>query len=232
VALGCFVAPEARSITIDAWTTEQTTTVSSPASSASTVATGAGVLGGEREISVTRASGPVVTMSAASGSLAYGQIAGALGTGSVIWDGVDGGGALDPTGLGGVDFTDAATSTEISIPLLFSDLPGVLRLTAYTDGANASQFTMVLPGSIPPDPQSVLTILFSSFGVLAGSGADFSNIGAFVLEVDGSSQAGLDFETGVIQTIATPELQTAFLLGAGLMGLSLRARRRVARTRR
>jgi hypothetical protein len=232
VGLGCFVAPEARSITIDAWTTEQTTTVSSPASSASTVATGAGVLGGEREISVTRASGPVVTMSASSGSLAYGQIAGALGTGSVIWDGVDGGGALDPTGLGGVDFTDAATSTEISIPLLFSDLPGVLTLTAYTDGANASQFTMVLPGGIPPDPQSVLTILFSSFGVLAGSGADFSNIGAFVLEVDGSSQAGLDFETGVIQTIATPELQTAFLLGAGLIGLSLLGRRRVARTRR
>jgi hypothetical protein len=232
VGLGCFVAPEARSITIDAWTTEQTTTVSSPASSASTVATGAGVLGGEREISVTRASGPVVTMSASSGSLAYGQIAGALGTGSVIWDGVDGGGALDPTGLGGVDFTDAATSTEISIPLLFSDLPGVLTLTAYTDGANASQFTMVLPGGIPPDPQSVLTILFSSFGVLAGSGADFSNIGAFVLEVDGSSQAGLDLETGVIQTVATPELQTAFLLGAGLIGLSLLGRRRVARTRR
>jgi hypothetical protein len=91
---------------------------------------------------------------------------------------------------------------------------------------------MVLPGGIPPDPQSVLTILFSSFGVLAGSGADFSNIGAFVLEVDGSSQAGLDLETGVIQTVATPELQTAFLLGAGLIGLSLLGRRRVARTRR
>ena len=232
VGLGFLVAPEARAITIDDWTVEQTTTVSSPASSASTVATGAGMLGGEREISVTRASGPLVTMSASSGSLAYGQIAGALGTGSVIWDGVDGGGSLDPIGLGGVDFTDGATSAAISIPLLFSDLPGVLRLTAYTDGANASRATVVLPGSIPPNPQSVLTVLFSSFSILAGSGADFSNIGAFVLEVDGSSQAGLDLETGAIQTVETPELQTAFLLGVGLMGLSLRARRRAARTRR
>jgi hypothetical protein len=226
------VAPEARSITIDAWTVDQTTTASSPAGSASTVVTGVGILGGEREISVTRTSGPVVTMSSGSGSLAYGQIAGALGTGTVIWDGVDGGGTLDPTGLGGVDFTDGAASTAITIPILFSDLPGVLRLTAYTDGANWSQAVIGLPGNIPPDPQSALTVLFSSFSVLGGSGADFGNIGAFVLEVDGTGHAGLDLETGTIETVATPELHTVFLIGAGLAGLSLRARRAAARSRR
>jgi hypothetical protein len=228
VGLCCLSPLEARSITIDAWSAEQTTTVISPSGSATTVATGAGILGGEREITLTRASGVAVTMAASGGSLAYGQIAGSVGTGTVIWDGVDGGGALDPTGLGGVDFTDAATSAAISIPLLFNDLPASLRLTAYTDGANASQVTVALPGGIPPDPQTALTILFSSFSVLSGTGADFSNIGAFILEVDGSAAAGLDLEVGAVETIPTPEPRTAFLLGVGLMGLTLHARRMAA----
>jgi len=211
---------EARSLTIDDWSDAQTTTVISPSGSATTLATGVGILGGEREITVTRTSGVAVTMAASGGSLAYGQIAGSLGTGTVIWDGVDGGGGLDPTGLGGVDFTDAATSAAISIPLLFDDLSASLTLIAYTDGANSSQVSVTLPGSIPPDPQGVLTIPFSSFSVLSGTGADFSNIGAFTLEIDGTTAPGLDFEMGAATTGPVPEPRTALLLGVGLAGLA------------
>ena len=150
VGLWYLGSTEAHALTIDTWSDAQTTTVITPSGSATTQVTGLGILGGEREITVTRTAGVAVTMAAAAGSLAYGQIAGSLGTGEVIWDGVDGGGALDPTGLGGVDFTDAAASTAISIPLLFDDLPASLTLTVYTDGANSSQFSVLLAGNIPP----------------------------------------------------------------------------------
>jgi hypothetical protein len=169
-------------------------------------------------------------MATAGGSLAYGQIAGSVGTGTVVWDGVDGGGALDPIGLGGVDFTDAAASAAISIPLLFNDLPALLTLTAYTDGANSSQVTVALPGNIPPDPQTGVTIAFSSFSVLNGTGADFSNIGAFTLEIDGTGAAGLDVEIGAVVTEPVPEPRTAFLLGVGLFWLVLLAKARHSAT--
>jgi hypothetical protein len=219
-ALLCFDPEPAGALLIDAWSAEQTTTVISPAGSAASELAGAGIVGGEREILLTRSSGPAVTIAASTGSLAHGQIAGSLGTATVVWDGADVLGVLDPTGLGGVDFTDGATSAAISIPLLFGDLPASLILTAYTDAGNVSQAIVALPGSIPPDPPLVLIVPFGAFGVLSGVGADFANIGALSLLLDGSSASGLDLEIGELRTVAVPEPGAALLLGLGLAGLA------------
>jgi hypothetical protein len=224
-SLGLAAGPAA-ALTIDAFTSPQTTTVISPFSSATTTATGAGILGGEREMTVNRLSGVAVTMTSAVGSLGHGQIAGSLGTGEVIWDGVDGGAPFDPLGLGGVDFTDGGLSAAVAISLLFDNLPATLTLTAYTDAGNASSVTAVLPGGIPPGPVLVLTIPFSDFAPFAGTGADFTSIGALQMEIDGTSSSGLNLALGPVETVPIPEPGTFFLLGLGLVGLAGYRRRR------
>jgi hypothetical protein len=228
--LAAFGLARGEALVIDDWSAPHAASVLSPDGTATTLATGSGILGGEREITVTRSSGVAITMAASGGSLAHGQIAGSLGTGEVIWDGTDGGGALDPIGLGGVDLTDALIAAAISISLFFDDVPLSLALTVWTDAANASEMVVSLPGGIPPDPPLGLVLAFASFTVVSGAGADFTNVGAVRLAINGSASAGLDLEIGPVETVAAPDPATGLLFAGGLFGLGLT--RRMAGRRR
>lgn len=89
-----------------------------------------------------------------------------------------------------------------------------MTLTAYTDGANFSTATVALPGSVPP--QQSLTVLFTDFAVAGGTGADFTNIGAFSLYIDGSATPAL---TVVLDSVV-PEPSTDSLLLFGILMLA------------
>jgi hypothetical protein len=202
----------AGALMIDEFSTDQTVLwLGGPGSTGSQVS-GAEILGGERDMEVTLVSNIGVVMAASGGTLNYAHAFNSEATGLIVWDGPDGAATLDPTGLGGVDFT-AGGEDKIVIPLLLSNLAAPITLTAYTDGANYSTAMLSLPGNVPP--QTRLSVFFTDFSAAAGAGADFTNIGAFSLYIDGSSTPGLvaGFESLV------PEPSTATLLLFGILGI-------------
>ena len=168
---------------------------------------------------LTLDSGFFVNVSAGSGALTHMQLASSMGTTLIVWDGPDANSTLNPTGLLGADFTNGGVEDRLDIPLLVSNFSAPVTLAAYTDADNYSTVTVSLPGSIPPDPQATLTVRFIDF-VDAGvsGGADFSNIGAFLLEIDGSSTQGLAVG---FSTIPEPSTGTLLLFGV-LMLASIR----------
>ncbi|MFQ5415728.1 MAG: PEP-CTERM sorting domain-containing protein [Myxococcota bacterium] len=228
VAGSLVIASTAQAISIDTFATDQSTIIFTPATTGSNQASGSGIVGGERDVTITLTSGVGVTGIASGGNYAYGHVAGSEGTISMVWDGIDGSSALNSTGLGGADFTDGGVSNGIALSVLFDDFPAPMTLTVYTDAGNVSQASVVLPGNIPPDPQMQFEVLFTDFSAIAGIGADFANVGAFVLDIDGSATAGLDVEIDSISTLLVPipEPTPAVLLAGGLVGFSWIRRRR------
>jgi hypothetical protein len=139
----------------------------------------------------------------------------------IVWDGPDASPVVDYTGLGGVDFTAGGAEDSVVMPLLANNLSAPLVLTAYTDASNFSTVTVNSPGGVPPIVD--LAVLFTDFvdvGPLGG--ADFTNIGAFSLFIDGSGAQDLNLE---LDAMTTPEPSTATLLVFGIMVLMTIRRR-------
>lgn len=143
--------------------------------------TGGGILGGERDISLTLTSGAIVQQQAMNGENTASQST-ATGNSLLTWDGVDSDAStLDPTGLGGVDLTvGGAESFAFEIRSSASS-PSNHTVTVYTDGANASEATIAIPNL--PHFETIL-IPFSDFTTTIGVGADFTNVGAITLFID------------------------------------------------
>jgi hypothetical protein len=217
-------AEDSEALLIDDFSTDQTLVVITPDVSANSQIPGSGILGGERDVEVTLVASIGITMAVSGGNFAYGQLGASLGTTRIVWDGMDGDSLLNPTGLGGIDFTEAGAEDQIAIPLLVSNSSSQVTLEAYTDAANFSRATVSLPGSVPPQQSlSVRFVDFTDAGV--SGGADFTNIGAFSLYIDGSSTPGL---TAVFDTVM-PEPSTGTLLLFGILMLASIRRYRWAR---
>ncbi|MFW6074363.1 MAG: OmpL47-type beta-barrel domain-containing protein [Chloroflexota bacterium] len=111
--------------------------------------------------------------------------------GQVQWDGPDDDGeTLDPTGLGGVDLTDGGLNDTLYIYVLENN-SGIdeLTTTVYTDGSNASTFTLDLPSFTGLSSQGFVMPM-SDFVASEGTGADFTDVGAITWDwevVEGAS---------------------------------------------
>jgi hypothetical protein len=205
---------DSQALLIDDFSTDQGLSAISPDVFARDQISGSGILGGERDVELTLVANMGVAMTVQNGDLAYGHFGPSLGTALIVWDGGDGSHLLDPTGLGGIDFTEGGAEDKIAIPLLSSDSSAPVTLTAYTDSANFSTATVSLPGSVPP--LQSLVVPFTDFVNAGGSGADFTNIGAFSLYIDGSSTPGLTVQLDSV----TPEPSTGTLLLFGILMLA------------
>jgi hypothetical protein len=218
----------AGAVTIDGFGTGSLVFV--PAASTSESQVSGPMLGGERDETIGNASPSGGILAGVSGgAYSYGALS-ATGSALLVWDGADGDAALDPTGLGGVDLTEGGTQFGFSIQIESNDFPALLVLTVYSTASDFSQVTVSTPGGIPSGPAQTLGIAFASL-TATGSGADFADVGAISLLIDGSSQPQLDISLGAFSTsaVVVPEPETFVQLS---LGLAVLAGMRVSRRRR
>jgi uncharacterized repeat protein (TIGR01451 family) len=205
----CLISSHAMAapMTIDSFATNHSAlalTFPPAGTSAGSSASGAGILGAERDMEIYLSSGVIagngLDAVVSSGFMSYSQDATIAGTLECQWDGADGSSALNPTGLGGIDLTGGGAQDAIQLNLSFDDLPAETTWTVYSDGGNASSVTFTLPGLIFGNTRFVIP--FSAFTPILGAGADFSDVGAITLTA-GSSSAAPDLVIDDVQTAAT-----------------------------
>jgi hypothetical protein len=219
-------APVHADTVIDDFSTNQsalTLTYPPAGTSASSSASGAGIIGGERDLQINLTAGVIAgnTMSAtvSSGFFSYSQDATIAGNGTLQWDGTDGSPTLNATGLGGIDLSAGGSQDAIRMNLFFDDLPTNVTLTLYTDAGNASATSFTTPGLL--FSATNFDIPLSSFTTTLGNGADVSNIGAITMSLGSTTTAPdvvIDFMSAV--SLITASQTVAFLNDANGDGVA------------
>lgn len=224
-------AATANGMIIDTFETGQTVVADMNTTTDMNSVSGPGILGGERDLSAFWTNGPNdvehVANASNDGLLSFSLGADTSGTGDAVWDGTDAsrGLAVNYTGLGGVDLTGGGTDDRLGVKLVFNDLPSTtLSFWIYTDQSNWSHASIILPAGIGITlPMLEIDILYSNFVVGGGTGADFSNVGAIVMEIAPEFPSA-DTQIDFIET-DTPAPGTLALTGlAGLVGFRRRRR--------
>jgi hypothetical protein len=181
-------------ITIDPFTTDQSTNSSLPISTSAAEA-----LGGNRKILAVKSSGALGKVTASSffdsspgvnnGAYFHSQDAGISGESTITWDGTSSG-SFNAFGLSGLNLKeDGSTAFLVNILDFNAASSGDVKLTfsAYY-GSDIASMTLVIssPG--------VLTFPFSSFLLPGGNLFDFTKVGALTMKVVGGSAADLTLD--------------------------------------
>ena len=182
------------------------TAVADVGNTVSSTLSGAGILGGERDIRITMTQGAIggnrMSATVSTGIFSLGCEPTIAGTTEIQWDGADGDAlTLDPTGLGGFDLTGGNLQDAFQLRVASDDFPVGLTLAVYTDGANFSTATINLPGLITNQD---FIIPFTSFTTGGGSGANFTNVGAVTLSVP--EVVDLDLSLDFLGTISLADV--------------------------
>jgi uncharacterized repeat protein (TIGR01451 family) len=155
---------------------------------AASTASGPGILGGERDLEITRegTSGPTLEAGISNGAFYYGQGFGLSGSVRIEWDGSDGNPSnLDPAGLGGLDLTAGGRQDALSLQVSVDDLPANPQIEVFSNADQSSTFVLSLPGTIYSPVEYVIP--FEAFTTHLGEGAIFSDVGAITLVVNAST---------------------------------------------
>lgn len=177
-------------INIDAFTTAQTVMAPFPVgTTANSTILAAEAIGGERDligmINAGSDNSDNVDLTSGGGRLAFEASFGATGLYTVVWDGPDGDGLnTDFVGLQGVDLTQNGTATHFEMAVGVEESNAVARLFVYTNQSNWSQVTVPLSQTTGQNLAEYLIDFDTDFSIGGGSGANFSNVGAIVLEIE------------------------------------------------
>jgi hypothetical protein len=160
------------------------------------------------------------------GALTLSLAAADQGYALLTYDG-DGNGTLNEAGISPTDVTDGGLNSYIGLSLR-SDLSAPITMTFYSGIGNSSSFTLNTPALGFAVPYTDYLVLMSSFVTQSGTGADFTNITAATLLIDGTSptSAGVDLQVKNLMATPAPEPASIGLMAAGLAGLYFRRRRK------
>lgn len=147
-------------------------------------------LGGERDIFVDATAGTISVSANGTpkpGELVFDVGAGANGKRVVSYDGLDGSASLNSTGLNNLDLTSAGSANAFRFQI--GGEAGTRLIIRVYSGANASSREVPIPTTSGANATADLIVPFSDFTSLAGSGANFANVGAIEIEVTGPDAA-------------------------------------------
>lgn len=147
------------------------------------------VMGGERDLFVELTAGTDIfsSVSLISGGGYLRLASGSMVTGNakIVWDGQDNNAtSVNPTGLGGLDFTSFNGNTMTGVMLAVgADHPDcVVKLKVYTSAGQWSEYTATVPETPGGAATKVFTFNFDgATSNSSGGGVDFSNVGAVEL---------------------------------------------------
>ncbi len=189
-------------------------------------------VGGEREVLLARTNTSTdltsFIASSLSNGITYSSPASAYGFARLTYDGIDGTNGADSINFGGLaslDLTDGGNNDRFHVRGGADVAGGQFIITVYSSETDYSVQALAVPGT-GTDPANFTNFFFTFAGMTDfGNGADFANVNAIVLELNGLSQAGVDL--GVNLFVAIPE-PTGWWIASALGALVL-LRRRLAR---
>lgn len=181
-------------------------------------ADGAGILGGERDLTVGSGTGVLgTTTTVDSGVLSFANTPSSQGTLSVIYDGDDDSPVTDLDGLSGEDLTFGG-GDAFAFTLLFSDFEVLYSITVTDMSGNTASFADTLPTGVSGSGVDIV----SAFADFTGDTVDFSNVGSLSLSLEAQEPAA-DITIDNFRTV--PEPTSIALLMAGGALLARRRRR-------
>ncbi|MBU1188141.1 MAG: DUF11 domain-containing protein, partial [Gammaproteobacteria bacterium] len=162
-------------------------------------------LGGNRNYRLTLTGGTLGTQARAfvgGGLYNHVQDPQATARSLLVYDGSNDPLTTNTNGLGGADLTDAGTSNAVEVRVVFADQGAVLRMVVHSGPNNRSQHELAVTTTAT---EQIFIVPFTDFTTAAGAAgpADFSNVGAVTVEVDGTLTAALDVQLDLLQTRAT-----------------------------
>lgn len=164
--------PAVATVVDDFQTAQSQVSAPEPGPSASSV-NGAGILGGDRDLSIERLSGISPVFAEVTGGVLEMADGSGRGAMTVTYDADSNPDVLDPDGLGGVDLTDGDSATGLRVVTTTVLNPIEMTVTVHTDATLVSRSVRRLTAA------GTTVIDFAGFrAVGSAGGADFTNVGA------------------------------------------------------
>ncbi|NOT01860.1 MAG: DUF4215 domain-containing protein [Phycisphaerales bacterium] len=185
------------------------------------VVSGGGILLTERDIEVNMtagAGGLDITVLVIGGTFNHSQDVTVKGKSLLAWDGVDGSSSLiDHDGLGGIDLTSLGLDDSFLLSMISADSGTIIVFEVFTDASNSSTLTLNLTGGAFMDD---FVLPFANFVTNLGAGADFTNVGAITIKVDGTATSAIDvtFDMLDAQAVVTSEKTDALFTDVDMDG--------------